>query len=72
MITFRTLNSVYHIDPDKMTWTREPSERSGPLFADTGPLAQLPEVVVGQRCILVEGAGGVHEIIYTSTVTSID
>lgn len=68
---FHTLNSTYHIDEQRMTWSRDRTETSGPLLAESGPLAQLPEIVIGQRCTLVEGPDGVHEIIHTSRVVSV-
>lgn len=69
---FRTMNSIYTIDKEAMTWSREVfNPESNLLLADEGPLIQLPEVVVGQRCILTEGRGGLHIIVYTSTVTEI-
>lgn len=70
MIHFETLTgSIYHINTDEMTWKREPTNKSGWLLGiNEGPLRQLPEIIVGERCILVENKEGLLETIYTSAV----
>ena len=72
MIRFCTLHSTYEIDTFNMTWTRtETSIRSGGLMSDSGPLFQLPDVIVGERCLIVEGPSGLHVTLLTSKVTKI-
>jgi len=70
---FRTLNSDYTIDTEAMTWSRQVREgRKSPLlWANSGPLAQVPDPIVGQRCALLETSKGLHGVIYTSTVIEV-
>ena len=70
---FLTLNSEYTIDEKAMTWARvpRPGRTPGPLLAEGGPLTVLPDPVVGLRCILTEGALGLHEVVYTSQVVEV-
>lgn len=70
---FRTMNSTYHINVETMTWSRKVHDPSSNLLLqDYGPLAEIPEPVVGERCMILEGPKGIHEVIYTSPVVAID
>jgi hypothetical protein len=70
---FRTLNSDYTIDTEAMTWSRQVrGDRSRPvLWVHSGPLAAIPEPVVGQRCAMLETSEGLHGVIYTSMVIEV-
>ena len=70
---FRTLNSDYVINIMAMTWSRQVREgQSSPLlWTNHGPLIEVPEPIVGQRCALLEGPKGLHDVIYTSTVIEV-
>ena len=72
MTHFTTLTgSTYHIDLANMNWSRNPSKHSGKLMGiNAGPLSQVPEIIAGQRCLLVEGPMGLLETISTSPVIS--
>lgn len=72
MIYFRTLNSIYQIDQDNMTWERYRSWRSGDLFGvNKGPLLKIPSIEIGFSTMLVESPEGELETVYTSKVLDV-
>lgn len=71
-VVFDTNNSRYYIDTNLMTWKRDKTARSGNLLGiEAGPLVSIPDIIVGERCLIAEGPSGHLITIHTSPVRRI-